>query len=586
MGQSMSVRKRIVEGQMKSGRRLWTLFKIFLKVANGVHWVLFLLVICVLVTYANYFCLDKLFTFLQDSTGAEAPRWGGLGLLWGYFLAPVSLVLLRTGLVSHFSVKFARALHHELMLSILYGELHGFYEHMDTAGLYGMIMGDINKLDKTSTENVSRLFLFSGFVVSDMVVAVITVNGWILLFFLVYFVLVFYYQNLSIRLRRDLSRLQGESRDSLDWLSHDILDGKTVIRTLQKRPHVLRELCRGLDANSVNLTTLNALNNWFSLRISLLNVLLVQLPLFAMMVAFAHFQMISVRKIVLVLPICLNFAFNADMWTIQMTQLETLLAFLENTIELSRAPSEPNYFKLGALKRVLCPSKMARIALADLVTPSEPALRKSHPEAVAEEEGKQGARNQPRNRLQPDQCGALHTATVRSRGHRLRGRQCPISEHPVGRGVRFESADQARRKSGHRGLARIGQNDSGQLALAEPAPQGAATGMGLTQRPVESEWTGSTSTSWIWRSCDRSTAFCRSKWPSSRGPFETTYWWRKWRAGHCRGPRGTRKGGAKQATRAADSTRNSWTTWSSSGSTRTSWQRRGWTSESGWAATT
>lgn len=258
-----------------------------------------------------------------------------------------------------------------MTFSSLYGDLLGFHDRVETARLINRFSSDIDQIDQVIIYNVNLFCFWLGQLVSDAVIGVLTVGFWIIPAFIVYYCLLFYYQNLYVSFRKDLYRLETVSRTPIVNLTNEILDGKIIFNTLKKESQVLEELNGHLERNTVNLTTQNALTNWFSIRVGLFNVTVVQLLCFVCIWIGLYFNVISVQRIIIFLPFCLNYILNINGCIDQMSQLETNLVALERALAFTEIPPESHYLNLKQIKKSVSLSKIAKSQIKDFIRPFE-----------------------------------------------------------------------------------------------------------------------------------------------------------------------------------------------------------------------
>ena len=344
------IKKYFIDVNNKKGRQLWSTVKLFLKYTNGIIFFLFLLGLCVLITFANYICMNIVYDFIQNFSKPDFSLRRELLVLYIYFLVPVSLVVIRTGLISYCSIKTSRLIHHEMMFSCLYGDLLGFHDRIETAKLINTFSLDVQKIDSVIIYYVSGFMIYLGFLISDIIIAVTTVNGWILIPFLIYYSLMFYYQNMYVRLKKDLNRLNLKSRTPILNLTNEILKGKMVFKSMNKEIDALDEMSLHLENNSKNLTTENALTQWFSIRVSIFNVLIVQACCFGSIVFLMYMNLITIKKVIIFFPFCLSYIFNISNFIDIMSLLEMFLVSLERSSVFASIPCEKNYLNIKCIE--------------------------------------------------------------------------------------------------------------------------------------------------------------------------------------------------------------------------------------------
>lgn len=378
--QEAMIQKYFIEEDREKGRKLMDTFRIFMRYTSGPVVMVLLLAICVVNSFADYFCLNKLYDFIQNFEEEKKHIWTGLGYLYAYFLGPVSLVIIRTSVVSYCSIQASRDIHHDMMFSSLFGDLLGFHDRVETARLINRFSTDTDKMDKEILYKVSTFTLYTGFLISDVIIGMLTIDWWIVFVYLAYYLLVFYYQNMYVRFKKDLYRLEAVSRTPIVNLTNEMLDGKMVFKTLKKDAQCFEELSGLLEENTKNLTTQNALTNWFSIRISLFNIIIIQLVCFVFIWFGLRAQVITVQKVVIFLPFCLNFIWNIDFWINLLSQLETMLVSLERCVAFKNIPPERGFHNLKELRKRMNKRSLAKGKIQDFIRPFKTAADSDVPE--------------------------------------------------------------------------------------------------------------------------------------------------------------------------------------------------------------
>lgn len=366
-----SIEKFFLKENRKQGRQLKTTIKLLLRYTNGLFLFFVILTICVLNAFTDYFCLNQLYGFIEKMNLPDTRLWDELPKIYFYYMFPISLVIIRISLVAYNSIQNSRSVHHNMTFSSLYGDLLGFHDRVETARLINRFSSDIDQIDQVIIYNVNLFCFWLGQLISDAIIGILTVGFWIIPAFIVYYCLLFYYQNLYVSFRKDLYRLETVSRTPIVNLTNEILDGKIIFNTLKKESQVLEELNEHLERNTVNLTTQNALTNWFSIRVGLFNVTVVQLLCFVCIWIGLYFNVISIQRIIIFLPFCLNYILNINGCIDQMSQLETNLVALERALAFTEIPPESHYLNLKQIKKSVSLSKIAKSQIKDFIRPLE-----------------------------------------------------------------------------------------------------------------------------------------------------------------------------------------------------------------------
>lgn len=366
------IQKYFVAEDKEEGRQFCRNFRMMLSYLKGPLPFITILVICVVNTFAEYFCLSKVYDFIDNLEEERKHLWNRLPLLYLYFCVPLKLIIIRMAILSYCSVSKSRRLHHDMMFGSLFGDLLGFHDRVESARLINRFSNDINQIDDELMYKIMDFLLFSGYLVSDLIIGVITIGWWVVVAFAVFYIILFYYQNMYVRFRKDLYRLDAITKTPLVNLTHEILDGKLIFKTFQKEGQVKRDISRLIEDNTKNEFLESALTSWFGVRMCLFNVLLVQGVCFAMIWFLLKFDMISVKKVVIFLPFVMNFIWNLNMWIEYLSTLETSLVSLERCQAFLDIPPEKNYKNLPQIKEKTIPAKLAKQDLNSFIRKLSP----------------------------------------------------------------------------------------------------------------------------------------------------------------------------------------------------------------------
>lgn len=366
------IEKYFLKEDKAEGRRLIMTAKLFLNYTGGFTLYLIILAICIINAFMDYFCLNYLYDFILNFEEEKKHLGSSLVYLYSIFLGPVILVVIRTSVITICSVKTSRNIHHKMTIKTIYGDLLGFHDRVETARLINRFSTDTDEMDKSIPYRVSVFMLYTGFLISDVIVGIITIGWWVLIAYAIYYIIMFYYQNLYVKFKKDLYRLESVTRSPIVNVTNEILEGKMILKVFKKEKAIMKELVNYLEENSKNLTIQNALTNWFSIRVSLFNVIVVQMICFIFIYCALYFDFITIKKVILFMPFVLNFIWNIDFWINIFSQLETSLISLERCQAFEDIPNEKNYLNVKEIFRRMTGSRLANKTHLDFVKTFKP----------------------------------------------------------------------------------------------------------------------------------------------------------------------------------------------------------------------
>jgi hypothetical protein len=112
----------------------------------------------------------------------------------------------------------------------------------------------------------------------------LTTTPLIVFILVMYFLLSLNIQSLAMKTKREVLRLEAISKSPIVSWATATIKGLSLIRTSRKETWFISKMQKLIEDNLKNSVLIYGLDAWYQLRVSLLNVILVQIPCYAIII--------------------------------------------------------------------------------------------------------------------------------------------------------------------------------------------------------------------------------------------------------------------------------------------------------------
>lgn len=307
-------------------------------------------------------------------------RWSQFGtycsILYGYCM----IAAFRLYLMLFLGVGYSRRAHSSMVFKVLHSQVEEFIEKVSTGRLLNRFTKDIEVLDKNIMKTSTMLIFSVTLVACDCVFMALQLDSMVAAPLAVYIVLSFIYQRYAMVVKRDAVRLEAISKSPIVSWTAETMKGLPQIRCSNKINYVTRNMVELLHNNMSNSLLSIGLDAWFRLRISLLNIFIVQIPCYLYMLFKDKDN--EVQKVAMFLLISTILAEDILRTLTFFSEAEGQLVSIERISFFGQVPAEKNYKTLQQeyKKLLVVPSK---INLRSLTVPPSTHIVK-HGEVVFE----------------------------------------------------------------------------------------------------------------------------------------------------------------------------------------------------------
>ena len=300
-------------------------------------------------------------------------RWSQFGVYCSILYGYCSIAAFRLYLVLFLGVGYSRRAHSSMVFKVLHSQVEEFIEKVSTGRLLNRFTKDIEVLDKNIMKTATMLIFTFTMLVSDCVFMVLQLDYLVIAPLVLYIVLSFFYQRYAMVVKRDAVRLEAISKSPIVSWTAETMKGLPQIRCSNKLNYVTRNMVELLHSSMSNSLLSIGLDAWFRLRISLLNIFIVQIPSYLYMLFKDKDN--EVQKVAMFLLISTILSEDILRTLTFFSEAEGQLVSIERITFFEQVPSEKNYKTLPQefKKLLLVPNK---INLRSLTVPPSSSIVK------------------------------------------------------------------------------------------------------------------------------------------------------------------------------------------------------------------
>lgn len=295
-------------------------------------------------------------------------------LLIGYCL----LASIRYALFLYFGVNLSRNMHAKMVFKVLHAPVEEFLELVPRGRILNRFTKDINTIDKILIKIAAlAIFKLIQFFVSFYFMA-ISLNVGICAVLTVFFMCAVMIQNHSMNTKREVVRLESISKSPIVTWTSQTIKGLPQLRTLHKENWFIENMVQLIETNLKNSILVYGLDSWFQLRITLLNVFLVQLPAYAY-ILYANWDAdFAVDKVSLFLMLATGLSDDIIKVLQSLSELEASMVSIERCEFFNHIPPETGYqtVKQEEKKYLMVPKSIKPTQLC--LPPSYNIVEKGH----------------------------------------------------------------------------------------------------------------------------------------------------------------------------------------------------------------
>lgn len=259
---------------------------------------------------------------------------------------------LRNTVSSYFSVLASRRIFRTMIFKSVHADLLGFLDRIELGRLINRFSKDLSNVDFHVMDRISTFSYCISSVLFDIVIICSNVSFMALTFCIAYIYIVIRFHKYYITAKKNITRLSSVSKSPIVNITSEIVNGRSIFKSLQKEEEVTRELGTLINENSKNKILDAALESWFSIRVSFLNIFIVQF-ISMIFICFIFIKSLNANEISLYVFYVSNMIINIFDFLQLLSLVETSLVSLERCDAFENIDPEPNYKNLDRTEEFL-----------------------------------------------------------------------------------------------------------------------------------------------------------------------------------------------------------------------------------------
>jgi ATP-binding cassette subfamily C (CFTR/MRP) protein 1 len=275
---------------------------------TGGYLLLFILVALTIIGAFGQIYAARYILNWSSQESADGPnRWRNFGIYCAILYGYCTLAVIRFIIHLVLGMGYSRRVHSTMIYRVFHAPVEEFIEKVSMGRLLNRFTKDLDVLDKAIVKQLP-LFLTNLSLVLISCTFVILILDWVTSLPLILFVVYgFFLQRISMGVKREAVRLEAISKSPIVSWSGETIRGLPQIRSSKKSNYVTRIMVNLLHSNMVNSLLAIGLDAWFKTRVSLVNVIFVQVPIY-LYTLFYKMDTITVSEIatLLLLSTCMS----------------------------------------------------------------------------------------------------------------------------------------------------------------------------------------------------------------------------------------------------------------------------------------
>lgn len=238
--------------------------------------------------FGKIFGVFYILQWASDFKAQESHKWRNMGIFAGILYGYCTLAIIRTTLYMKLGVKLSRKMHANMIFRVLHAPVEEFIEVVSKGRIINRFTKDVNMVDR----QLMKIAIMAIFKLSELLVTfffmTFSLNIFIFLDLFIFFLISLKIQSKAMKTKREIVRLEAISKSPIVSWTTSTIKGLAQIRSSVKENFFVVKMKNFIENNLKNSVLTYGLDCWFQLRISLFNVLFVQMPAYGLIVYQQH----------------------------------------------------------------------------------------------------------------------------------------------------------------------------------------------------------------------------------------------------------------------------------------------------------
>lgn len=321
------------------GSLSWSIFHSFIKNTGGyilfIFLFLWIMAGALMQVYASRYVLEWAQNYNKET------RYQKFMIYTGLLMVYTLMAAFRFNIALIMGVKYSRRAHSSMVFKILHAQVEEFLEKVAMGRIINRFTKDMEVVDKPLVRVFSQGICNISLIVSDCVSMAYSLDVLISIPLVIYLFVAYFYQRRSMKIKREAVRLESISKSPIISWTAETLKGLPQIRTMNKLSYVTKAMTDLLHGNMVSSMLSVGLDAWFRLRISLLNIFLVQIPSYLYIIYYRTDM--DASKVAFFMLISTILTEDILRTLTMLSEIESNLISVERIGFFDSIPNEPNY---------------------------------------------------------------------------------------------------------------------------------------------------------------------------------------------------------------------------------------------------
>jgi ABC-type multidrug transport system fused ATPase/permease subunit len=347
---------------LKTGRDIRSMFNLFFKYFGGMGSMLIMCVLNFLSQYVWYLASIFIYDVIEKNLTNHQQFWKNIQYYLALQIIPALISITRWIVISTFSLKVSKTLHHRMTTKTIYADISRFHDKTEPAAIISRFSGDFDKVDfyipgyLDNTINLFACICFEIFLAKEATsILFVTI-------FIFYFIGIFYYQSKYIKARKELYQIQRTGSTPIVNLTNEIIEGSVIFKVFKKQSSAIKELNGYINNNTRSSLAIASLDGWFAIRLILLSVFFFQLLIFLYILILVDEKSIKFMQLEIFISLILTIVIDSKEFMRMFCVMETEVISLDRCDKVTRIRQEKGYRNIAREERLL--------SMINKVTPS------------------------------------------------------------------------------------------------------------------------------------------------------------------------------------------------------------------------
>ena len=169
------------------------------KYYGGLPTIIILLALCIIPYFIYYKGILYLYNYILYSRKGDKVKWKTIYNYALLILTPNISILVRMIFISFLHKKFIKKLHDKMMIMSTHGDMLSVIDNVPVGRVVNKFKNDLSNIEDNIVYNLNDSLVYLSILIVDVFIIVSSLTWFLIFFFLLYFIVLAYFQNIFIR---------------------------------------------------------------------------------------------------------------------------------------------------------------------------------------------------------------------------------------------------------------------------------------------------------------------------------------------------------------------------------------------------